>query len=165
MYRDPVPATSHEVVTFMSEHEPELPELVEATIAMRHLIAVTQEVAARTARELGVNATDMNALALLQQYGPMGPADLAARLGIRTASVTVLIDRLSAAGHVERSAHPADRRRVTVAATTSARQAVTAFLRPSIVAVDDIGRALDPEAQGVVTKYLNDAVRAMRALH
>jgi DNA-binding MarR family transcriptional regulator len=148
----------------MSEHEPELPELVEATIAMRHLIAVTQETAARAARELGVNATDMNALALLQQYGPMGPAELAARLGIRTASVTVLIDRLSAAGHVERSAHPADRRRVTVAATASAQRAVTSFLRPSIIAVDDIGRALDAEAQGVVTKYLNDAVRAMRAL-
>jgi DNA-binding MarR family transcriptional regulator len=151
------------VVTFMSEHEFELPELADATIAMQHLIAVSRELAARAARELGVNATDMNALALLEQYGPMGPAELAARLGIRTASATVLIDRLEQAGHVERSAHPDDRRRVTVAATASAHRAVLDFLRPSILAVDDIGRALGPEAHGVVTKYLDDAVRAMRA--
>src|SRR5262245_33335357 len=111
----------------MSEVE-ELPELAEATIAVQHLIGAAHELSARTSRELGVNPTDMSALSLLEQYGPMGPAELAGKLGIRTASVTVLIDRLERSGHVRRSAHPSDRRRVTVAATPAAHRATLEVL-------------------------------------
>ncbi|MCA2216689.1 MarR family winged helix-turn-helix transcriptional regulator [Jidongwangia harbinensis] len=146
----------------MSDQVPDLPELAEATIAMQHLIGASRELAARASRELGINATDMGALSLLEQHGPMGPAELATRLGIRTASVTVLIDRLERAGHVERSAHPRDRRRVTVAATPSAHRATLEFLRPSILAVDELSRALDPEAHRIVTEFLQRSTRAMQ---
>ncbi|WP_436760225.1 MarR family winged helix-turn-helix transcriptional regulator [Streptosporangium sp. V21-05] len=146
----------------MGDQHQELPELTEATIAVQHLIGAARELSARAARELGVNATDMGALSLLEQHGPMGPAELASRLGIRSASVTVLIDRLERAGHVERSSHPRDRRRVTVAATPSAHRATLEFLRPAIMAIDGISRTLDADAQHTVTDYLKRATRAMR---
>ncbi|MBL7258790.1 MarR family winged helix-turn-helix transcriptional regulator [Paractinoplanes lichenicola] len=139
----------------------DLPELTEATLAVQHLIGASRELAARASRELGVNGTDMNALSLLQQYGPMGPAELASRLGIRSASVTVLIDRLEQAGHVQRTSHPKDRRRVTVSATPTARAATLQFLRPSILAIDALSRSLDADAQQIVTTFLRDATRAM----
>ena len=140
----------------------ELPELAEATVAVQHLINAAHELSARTSRELGVNPTDMSALGLLEQYGPMGPAELATKLGIRTASVTVLIDRLERNGHVQRSAHPSDRRRVTVAATPAAHRATLELLRPAIVAIDRISRDLDPAEQRVVNEYLRKVMQAMQ---
>ncbi|PWW60291.1 MarR family winged helix-turn-helix transcriptional regulator [Actinokineospora spheciospongiae] len=140
----------------------ELPELSEVTLAIRNLINTAREFSARTARELGVNATDLDALALLEQHGPMGPAQLATRLGLRTASVTVVVDRLERAGHVQRVPDQADRRRVTVTTTPSAHRASLALLRPSILAVDEAGRALDPDAQRVVVDYLDRVIQTMR---
>jgi DNA-binding MarR family transcriptional regulator len=43
--------------------------------------------------------------------------DLAARLCIRHHSAVGLVDRLAASGHIERRAHPADRRRINLALT------------------------------------------------
>lgn len=146
----------------MGEPVEELPELAEATVAVQHLVEAARELSARTSRELGVNHTDMGALSVLEQHGPMGPAELAARLGIRTASVTVLIDRLERAGHVQRSAHPSDRRRVTVSSTPAAHQATLRLLRPSIVAIDEVSRGLDDDARRIVTGYLRDVMRAMQ---
>ncbi|MDQ1137910.1 DNA-binding MarR family transcriptional regulator [Microbacterium sp. SORGH_AS 1204] len=45
------------------------------------------------------------------------PIDLARHLGVSTASVTALLDRLERSGHVERRPHPSDRRKVVVSAT------------------------------------------------
>lgn len=146
----------------MGDESPGLPELSELTTAVQHMISASHELTARASRELGVNATDMSALALLNQFGPMGPAELAERLGLRSASVTVLIDRLERAGHARRSGHPHDRRRVTVAATPSAQQATLDFLRSSILAIDAAGRALSPADQRVVLDYLQNVIRAIR---
>ncbi|WP_189077302.1 MarR family winged helix-turn-helix transcriptional regulator [Mangrovihabitans endophyticus] len=147
----------------MDDQPYELPELADATIAVQHVINASHELTARASRELGINATDMSALSLLEQHGPMGPAELASRLGIRSPSVTVLIDRLEKAGHVERTSHPHDRRRVTVAATPTAHRATLDFLRPSILAIDEASRALTPDENRAVVDFLRDVMRAMRA--
>jgi len=44
------------------------------------------------------------------------PGQLAEQLGLTTGAVTKLLDRLQQAGYVTRSADPADRRRIIVAA-------------------------------------------------
>lgn len=138
-----------------------VPPLTEATLAVQHLLNTSREFTARTSRELGVNGTDMAALSLLEQYGPMGPAELAASLGIRTASVTVLIDRLEKAGHVRRVRSGDDRRRVTVTTTPSAHAASLAAVLPAILRIDDVGRGLDARDREVVVRYLDAVARAM----
>ena len=45
------------------------------------------------------------------------PIDLARHLGVSTASVTALLDRLERSGHLERRPHPSDRRKVLVSPT------------------------------------------------
>ena len=75
----------------------EVPELSGPTLRVRALMNAARELTARMSRELGMNATDMVALDLLDVHGPMGAAELARRLGIRSASATVLVDRLEAA--------------------------------------------------------------------
>ncbi|WP_199442423.1 MarR family winged helix-turn-helix transcriptional regulator [Umezawaea beigongshangensis] len=139
----------------------ELPELTELTVAVRHLINASRELSARLSRELGVNGTDMAALSLLEQHGPMGPSELAASLGIRSASVTVLIDRLEQAGHVERVRSSSDRRRVAVMTTPSAHRATLGAVVPTIRAIDEISRGLDEHDQQVVRRFLDAVTRTM----
>jgi DNA-binding MarR family transcriptional regulator len=145
----------------MTADTPPLPELDELTVAVRHLVNASRELGARMARQLDVNSTDVAALDLLEQHGPLGAAELAGRLGIRPASVTVLIDRLERAGHVERLRDHPDRRRITIAATPAALSANLAAWLPAILAVDDVGRTLSAEEKRVVRDYL---VRVTEAL-
>jgi DNA-binding MarR family transcriptional regulator len=133
----------------------EVPELSGPTLRVRALMNAARELTARLARELGMNATDMVALDLLDIHGPMGAAELGRRLGIRSASVTLLLDRLEAAGHVERVRHDTDRRRVTIVARPSGREASLAVWLPQIMAIDEIGRSLPGAEQRVVTAFLD----------
>jgi DNA-binding MarR family transcriptional regulator len=138
-----------------------VPELTGATLRVRALMNAVRELTARLSREVGMNATDMVALDLLDIHGPMGAAELARRLGIRSASVTVLVDRLAAAGHVERVREETDRRRVTVAALPAARRAGVAVWLPPIMAIDEIGRSLTGEEQRVVNDFLDRITAAI----
>lgn len=65
------------------------------------------------AARLGINATDMQCLQLLQ-YGPRTASELAKLIGMTTASMTGLVDRLEKAGFVTRVRDEHDRRRVLV---------------------------------------------------
>src|SRR5215831_475380 len=60
----------------------------------------------------GLNRTDMRALDILGQAGPLAPTALARMLG-----VTTVLDRLERAGYVRRRPDPGDRRRQVVQAT------------------------------------------------
>jgi DNA-binding MarR family transcriptional regulator len=76
-------------------------------------------------RGMDMNVTDLAALRLLimraDKGTPVTPAEIARHLRISTASTTKLLDRLSAAGHVERCPHPTDRRALVVQLTDHAR--------------------------------------------
>ena len=73
----------------------------------------------------GLNRTDMRALDILGQAGPLAPTDLARQLGFTTGGVTTVLDRLERAGYIRRRPDPADRRRLVVQTTeaTAARDA------------------------------------------
>ena len=65
----------------------------------------------------GLNRTDMRALDILGQAGPLAPTALARMLGFTTGGVTSVLDRLERAGYVRRRPDPGDRRRQVVQAT------------------------------------------------
>ena len=77
-----------------------LADLSDPMVSMRDFLGAHDELLRQQARRMGINATDMQALRLLDLHGPLGPTELARRLDLKTASVTVLLDRLEAAGHV-----------------------------------------------------------------
>ncbi|MFC4950933.1 MarR family transcriptional regulator [Pseudonocardia sp. GCM10023141] len=67
-----------------------------------------------TAAAAGFNATDLYALGVLEQAGPLTAGDIATRTGLTTGAATRLIDRLVRQEVVERVVDPADRRKVVV---------------------------------------------------
>lgn len=117
-----------------------------------------------SAQYMQLNETDMRAIRMLIAAGQRNeivtPKDIASTTGISSASTTKLVNRLIAAGHVTRSAHPTDRRTTVIEVTAPTR----------LVARDTIGRqharrfavaaALNPAERETVVKFLNDMVLA-----
>lgn len=87
---------------------------------------------ARSAQALGLHATDLTVLALLHRTAPAycaPAADLQNALAFTAGGMTRRIDRLGAAGLVERREHPTDRRAWMVALTPRGRQLIASARR------------------------------------
>lgn len=94
---------------------------VELLALMRRYRAAEVAMRERKRRAMNMNATDMEAVRFLLRSGeqgrPVRPGDLAAHLGITSASTTAVVKRLVATGHVERRPDPADGRGALLLAT------------------------------------------------
>jgi DNA-binding MarR family transcriptional regulator len=82
------------------------------------------------AARLGVTESDLQCLFVLAQHGPTTASALATQINLTTGSVSRMIDRLNAAGHVTRHPDPADRRRVIIAPSPAALEQVAAGYEP-----------------------------------
>src|SRR5215475_7557131 len=79
------------------------------------------------AEQLGVGATDFDALVLLDTAGPLAAGRIAEAMAITTGAVTGLIDRLERAGCVQRTRHDTDRRQVLIELTPARRDQLDAY--------------------------------------
>lgn len=131
--------------------------------ALRELMRASHEATIAMAARLELGVNDLAALDLLDLEGAMGPVELGARLGMRSASATALVDRLERAGHIERQRDSADRRRVTVTPTAHALEASMRGLMPLLAGLDAAARGLSPEERALVERYLRDVTQALRA--
>ena len=132
-------------------------------LALRRVLQAGREMQGALARRLGVRVTDVQAVDhVVSSADPLGPVELGHRLGIRSASATVLVDRMVAAGHLERAPDPRDRRRITLRATDHTRNEVRRALGPLVDRVAEIAGRLTDEQARTVLDFLNEATEAMR---
>ena len=107
---------------------------------------------------MGLADADLAALRYLlaaEQRGQrVSPSDLARRLEISNASVSVMLDRLERSGHVERRADPDDGRRLIVVTTLASDSEVRATLGEMHTAMMDVAESLTPEEAQVVERFL-----------
>ena len=78
------------------------------------------------AARLGLNATDVNCLRLLEDQA-MSAGELSDRIGLTGAATTALIDRLEQRGFVRRERSKEDRRRLTIHPDSGKLQQVNAL--------------------------------------
>jgi DNA-binding MarR family transcriptional regulator len=97
------------------------------------------------ATQLGIAATDLDCLALLHDLGPATSGQLAESLRLSTGAITGVVDRLVAAGFVQRAGDPADRRRVIVQPVPERTPDFEALLAPLLAAVADAVSTTDPD--------------------
>lgn len=69
------------------------------------------------AEKMGLSVRDMDALNVLERQGSATAKELGERVGLTSGSATRMIDRLEAAGFVQRVRDREDRRRVVIEAT------------------------------------------------
>ncbi|WKK70485.1 MarR family transcriptional regulator [Rathayibacter oskolensis] len=88
---------------------------------------------------------------------PIGPVELASRLGISPGSATELIDRLERYGHVTRERGAVDRRRVLVTARPEAIGRILSDLSPLFAELDGLAAGFSADEQVSIQRYLRDA--------
>jgi len=134
----------------------------ELSAALRALLEAGREMQASMASRLRVGENDLLAMNEVVRASDLGPVELGRRLGITSASATVLVSRLESAGHLERRRHDADGRRITLHPTPSALAGVLHALQPLLSALATIGEELEEDERRVVLNYLD---RVSAALH
>lgn len=131
--------------------------------ALRRLLDTGRQVTPAVARRAGLTQTE---LALLEHVTeePLGPSELAHRLGVTSAAASGIVDRLAARGHVERHPHPTDRRRTAVVPTPSGREELMGHLMPMFVELAQLDAEMTDEERAVVLRFLTAAERAVGRL-
>lgn len=94
----------------VSRHSLEV-QIVEST---RHVIANAILYSHQVAERLGLGASDAQFMTLLEVHGALTPGQLAERTGLRTGTVSGVLDRLEGADLIRRDRDPHDRRKVIV---------------------------------------------------
>lgn len=94
------------------------------------------------------------ALDATAESGPLTVGQLGRALGLSSAAVTGLVDRLERGGLVERARDEADRRKVRVRPTPRARAVGEALLRPVAARTETAIGQLDDAQVEVVVRFL-----------
>lgn len=152
-----VPATAHAAPTAAG-----IGNIRDASMLLRDLLELTAQFEQKVGASLAVNRRDFEAMQHLIAYGPLGPSDIARRLGVTTAAATTIVDRLVAVGHVTRTPHPTDRRGVVVVPTPASVAAAMSQIYPLITGVDGILDDFSEPEQAAITEYLRKAVAVYR---
>lgn len=104
------------------------------------------------ARAVGLGATDLYALDILDLNGVMTPGELSARTGLTTGPTTRLIDRPEQAGQVRRVPDAADRRKVLIEPIAQPGE-LERVLAPARRKVGEILLGYTPEQREVLFGY------------
>ncbi|ADG78444.1 Transcriptional regulator, MarR family OS=Tsukamurella paurometabola (strain ATCC 8368 / DSM/ CCUG 35730 / CIP 100753 / JCM 10117 / KCTC 9821 / NBRC 16120/ NCIMB 702349 / NCTC 13040) OX=521096 GN=Tpau_1826 PE=4 SV=1 [Tsukamurella paurometabola] len=135
-----------------------------------HLIHALRDAALRWNREIAafgrvndLGETDIRALIALldleRAHTAATPGALAAQLGLSSAACTALVDRLVASSLVERAPDAADRRRVRLVVTDSARRLGEDFFAGFLGPLRSAAAGLDAEEAAAVQRFLAAAVQ------
>lgn len=131
---------------------------------MRELLTATSLARTAMARRLGLSVHDLEAMEhVMMTVLPLGPAELARRLGVTSAAVTQSVHRLVAAGHLVREPHPEDRRRQTLRVTPGGAAHVFAVIGPLLRQTAGAADGLSERERSAVALYLARTAEAYRA--
>ncbi len=113
----------------------------------------------------GLNATDWKCGDVLSRMGPLNPTRLAELVGMSTAAVTQVIDRLERAGFARRERDPHDRRKVTVypTATPEMTQAMGEIFGGVTQTMNTLLARYSPEQLAAIEDFIQQATAALEA--
>lgn len=136
-----------------------------ALLALRSLGDALDRMHGEVGDEMAMNLTDLRALRMMVEWERRGaavsPHDLARHLRISTASTSKMVDRLSAAGHVERKPHPTDRRARVLVLTDHSRSTFYQHFGGHLGAMREIAGDYDDEQLTVIADFLDRMARAL----
>jgi DNA-binding MarR family transcriptional regulator len=100
---------------------------------------------------LGINRTDGRCLDIIQQNGAMTAGQLAGATGLSPGAVTTILDRMEAAGYLQRVRGQEDRRKIMVELTAEATRRIWDIWGPlARWSENELGRYSDAELSFVM---------------
>ena len=116
------------------------------------------------AARLALRPLDYTAMThVLTSDRPLGPVELAARLGISSGSGTELVDRLERAGHLHRRRAADDRRRIVLEPDGAAVARLLEELAPLFDELDRLATTFTPAEQDAIRRYLVASAERVRS--
>lgn len=113
----------------------------------------------RTQDAMAMGENELRVLRFLTRATASGrdatPADLARHLGLSTASITALLDRLERTGHVRRERHPTDRRKILVRSTEQTEDEMRDTLGDMHARMMRATRGMSDAEADIVTAFLD----------
>ena len=116
--------------------------------------------ASHIAASVGINAIDLECLDLLQIHGPLPTGQLAAKAGLRTATMTSILDRLEKAGFVRRDRSEEDRRVVIVYILARAAQEIGPLFSHIATHMAKVEEQFSDDELAIVSRYTKLAASA-----
>lgn len=129
---------------------------------LQQIAILTRKSASQLGAALGINQTDVAALEHLITDGPLPPTELATRLGVTTAGITQVIDRLERAGHVIRERQLDDKRRVLVCPVPASVAQAYRHIAPMLNGLGAVLGALGGQDRAVVEAFLGQVIEVYR---
>ncbi|MGI4895436.1 MAG: MarR family winged helix-turn-helix transcriptional regulator [Janthinobacterium lividum] len=110
------------------------------------------------AGRLGVDAAGLEAMDHLISTGPATPTELARRLGISTAAMTLVLNRLETQEHIRRDRHPSDGRKLVVTAVRASADQAHRHVLPLIEGVEALIESMDDVERATVQHFLDQLI-------
>lgn len=130
---------------------------------MRRLSGELDQLGHVFAKRNALHPTNVRAMFLIMESGmagvPISPGELARGLGLTTAAVSSLLDRLEQAGHLVRHAVPGDRRRVHLEVAPEAMELAGTFFHPLNARLTGAMKDYAPSDLAAVERFLTDMIR------
>lgn len=108
--------------------------------------------------ESGIHRSQYALLAALEQFGPLSQITLSERSGLDRSDVVRWIDELAAAGAVERTKDPGDRRRNVVSISAQGRRLLKRLDARLRAAQDELLHRLSPRERAQLVELLSRAL-------
>ncbi|WP_244296951.1 MarR family winged helix-turn-helix transcriptional regulator [Paenarthrobacter nitroguajacolicus] len=141
---------------------------VDVLNALRDYRSAEADMRRRTRASMGMGETDLVALRYLleaERAGrQVGPKELAVRLGVTSASITSLVDRLVRSGYVTREPHPTDRRALVLRPSAESDHEVRNTLGDMHARMMEVAGTLSEEDSATVVEFLRRMRRAIDGL-
>lgn len=112
--------------------EPGKQELIQACMQnLRRIVKAVEDYSVTVEKRFNLTGPQLWALWEIGQHGPCALKDLAARMHLDPSTVVGVVDRLVVKGLLVRNPDPADRRRVSLAATKAGEEIVRSAPHPA----------------------------------
>ena len=108
------------------------------TSALVEIDSAHRRIRHRLARDLGFSTAELTATFIVGSTEHCTPKHLSTELDLSTGAITAMVDRLEKTGHLERLAHPTDRRSQLLVLTPRGDEAREAILRLYNSAIEDV---------------------------
>lgn len=137
---------------------------VELDELLRDLTAEITQVYRWLAERAGINHTDLMCLFFVRSAeGSATPKAISAHLGLTSGATAIMLNRLEAAGFIERHPHPTDRRGVLITLGPTSRESGLMRLRDYVQQINRDVIATYSEAElAVVRRFIGDMLANTR---